>query len=554
MEFNLADLFDSVVDTVPDREALVCGDRRLTYRELDESVNRVAHGLGSLGIGVGDHVGCYLHNSIEHILVMFACYKLRAVPVNVNYRYVADELGLILQDADLVALCFDRSLGAEVAASARPDCLRWLLEVDDASDLAQSSGVQIPGAQPFEALLGSASSVRDFPARSGDDHYVLYTGGTTGLPKGVVWRHEDIFFAAVGGGNPGGPPIERPEELREKIVANPNQRLTPFLAAGDPGPGEFVTMSLGPLVHASGQWGAFGTLLGGGRLVLYPDRHMDMARVLALVARERIGMLTLVGDASARPLLEAVEADEGVHDTSSLVLLGSGGSILSGDVKDRLLVALPSVQAVLEAIGSSESPAQAVALATRDTPAAASLTFAPKAETMVVDDSLTPIAPGSGVAGRLATTGRVPLRYHNDPERSARTFVEIDGRRWSLPGDMATVDADGTIHLLGRGSMCINTGGEKVYPEEVEAVLKTHPLVADAVIVGVRDERWGERVVAVVAPMTTGDEPDLADVDAHCRGQLAGYKVPRALCVVDEVRRTPAGKPDYRWAREVADS
>jgi acyl-CoA synthetase (AMP-forming)/AMP-acid ligase II len=208
------------------------------------------------------------------------------------------------------------------------------------------------------------------------------------------------------------------------------------------------------------------------------------------------------------------------------------------------------VQAILEAIGSSESPAQAIALATRERPAAASLTFAPKPDTMVVDDALTPIAPGSGEVGRLATTGRVPIGYHNDPERSSRTFVEIDGRRWALPGDMARVDADGTIHLLGRGSMCINTGGEKVYPEEVEAVLKAHPKVADAVVVGAQDDRWGERVVAVVAPMTPGDAPALDDIGAHCREHLAAYKVPRDLCVVDEVRRTPAGKPDYRWAQE----
>lgn len=549
MEFNLADLFESVVDTVPDREAVVCGDRRLTYRELDESSNQLAHGLAALEVGAGDHVGCYLHNSIEHVEVMLACYKLRAVPVNVNYRYVADELGLVLRDADLVAMCFDRSLASEVAAAVRPDRLRWLLEVDDGTQASIARD-----ARPIDGVRAAGSPARDFAPRSGDDHYVLYTGGTTGLPKGVVWRQEDIFFAAVGGGNPGGPPIERPDELSDRILANPNQRLAPFLAPDDPGPGEFVTMSLGPLVHASGQWGAFGTLLGGGRLVLYPERHMDMALVLELVERERIGMLTLVGDASARPLLDAIDADCRERDTSSLLLLGSGGSILSGDVKDRLLAALPSVQAILEAIGSSESPAQAVALATRDTPAGASLTFAPKAETMVVDDTLRPVAPGSGEAGRLATTGRVPVGYHNDPERSARTFIEIDGRRWALPGDMATVDADGTIHLLGRGSMCINTGGEKVYPEEVEAVLKTHPQVADAVVVGVRDDRWGERVVAVVAPIASGDELGLDDVDSHCRGRLAGYKVPRAVCVVDEVRRTPAGKPDYRWAREIAEA
>jgi acyl-CoA synthetase (AMP-forming)/AMP-acid ligase II len=546
MEFNLADLFESVVDTVADREALVCGEQRFTYRELDERSNQVAHGLAALGVADGDHVGCYLHNSVEHVELMLACYKLRAVPVNVNYRYVSEELGLVVRDADLVALCFDRSLGPEVVAAPRSERVRWLVEVDDGTAASAAS----VDALPFDGLRADRSTIRDFAPRSGDDHYVLYTGGTTGLPKGVVWRHNDIFFAAVGGGNPGGPPIAAPEELRERIVENPNQRLAPFLAPGDPGPREFVTMSLGPLVHASGQWGAFGTLLGGGRLVLYPDRHMDMMRVLELVERERIGMLTLVGDASARPLLDALEADDGRHDTSSLVLLGSGGSILSGDVKDRLLAALPSVQAILEAIGSSESPAQAVAIATRAGPAPASLTFAPKPETMVVDDELRAIAPGSGQVGRLATTGRVPIGYHNDPARSARTFVEIDGQRWALPGDMATVDADGTIHLLGRGSMCINTGGEKVYPEEVEAVLKAHPKVADAVVVGARDERWGERVVAIVSLRTPGDAPSPADIDAHSRSHLAGYKVPRELCVVDEVQRTPAGKPDYRWAQE----
>jgi acyl-CoA synthetase (AMP-forming)/AMP-acid ligase II len=544
MEFQLADLFESVVDAVPDREAVVCGSRRLTYRELDRSSNRLAHALADLGVGAGDHVGCYLHNSIEYVEAMLACFKLRAVPINVNYRYVTEELQLVLRDAGVVALCYDRSLGPHVAAIQRPASLRHLLEVDDGSTAGR-----VDDAAMFTDLRDAHSPTRDFGPRSADDHYVLYTGGTTGLPKGVVWRHEDIFFAAIGGGNPGGPPIERPDELAEKVVANPNQRLAPFLAPGEAGPGEFVTISLGPLVHASGQWGAFGTLLGGGRLVLYGERHMDMVRVLDLVAQERIGMLTLVGDASARPLLEATEQDGGAHDTSSLLLLGSGGSILSGDVKDGLMAALPSVRAILEAIGSSESPAQAIALVTRDAPATASLTFAPKAETMVVDDDLRPIPPGTGQAGRLATTGRVPLGYHNDPDRSARTFVEIDGTRWALPGDMAIADADGTIHLLGRGSMCINTGGEKVYPEEVEAVLKTHPMISDAIVVGVPDERWGERVVAVVSP-TAGSDPDLAAIDAHCHEHLAGYKVPRLLCVVDAVERTPAGKPDYRWAKE----
>jgi acyl-CoA synthetase (AMP-forming)/AMP-acid ligase II len=233
--------------------------------------------------------------------------------------------------------------------------------------------------------------------------------------------------------------------------------------------------------------------------------------------------------------------------------LGSGGSILSGDAKDALMAELPTVLAIVEGIGSSESPAQAVALTTRTAAAAPtpSLTFAAKAETMVVDDDLRPVARGSGVVGRLATRGRVPLGYYKDANRSARTFVEIDGERWSLPGDMATIDADGTVHLLGRGSLCINTGGEKVYPEEVEAVLKAHPLVRDAVVVGAPDPQWGERVCAVVA----GD-PDLqlSEVQEHCRAHLAGYKIPRALEVVDDVPRGPAGKPDYAWARAVIGS
>ncbi len=251
------------------------------------------------------------------------------------------------------------------------------------------------------------------------------------------------------------------------------------------------------------------------------------------------------------PLLAALAAEPKRWDTSSLRLLGSGGSILSGDAKDALMAALPSVLAIVEGIGSSESPAQAVALTTRagNASASASLTFAAKAETMVVDDDLRPVPPGTGVVGRLATRGRVPLGYYKDPARSARTFVEIDGARWSLPGDMATIDADGTVHLLGRGSMCINTGGEKVYPEEVEAVLKGHDAVADAVVIGVPDSQWGERVVAIVAPQRVGEPPALELVQQHCRAHLAGYKLPRALHIVDEVVRTPAGKPDYAWAR-----
>jgi acyl-CoA synthetase (AMP-forming)/AMP-acid ligase II len=538
MEFNIADLFECVTDAVPTREAVVCGADRRTYAELDERATRLAHSMRAAGIGVGDHVGLYLRNSVAHLEAMLACYKARAVPINVNYRYVADELRYIRDDADLVALFHDDDTAAHVDAIRSP-ALKLIV---------------VAGSPDYEELLRSGSSARDLGPRSPDDRYVLYTGGTTGRPKGVVWRQEDMFFGGLGSGNPGGPPITAPEQIAASVVDNPAQRLRPFLPPDDAGVEQFVSLALGPLMHASGQWSALGTLLGGGKVVLYGEAHVDMDRVLDLLERERVNACNLVGDASARPMLATLTAEPDRWDLSALRLLGSGGSIMSGEVKDGLMAALPSVLAIVEGIGSSESPAQAVALTTRSGAPSASLTFAAKAETIVLDDDLRPVPPGSGVVGRLATRGRVPIGYYKDPERSARAFVEIDGVRWSLPGDMATIDADGTVHLLGRGSLCINTGGEKVYPEEVEAVLKVHPEIADAVVLGAPDERFGQRVVAIVAPAADHASPDLETLQSHCREQLAGYKVPRALHVVSEIVRTPAGKADYEWARTVIDA
>ena len=488
--------------------------------------------MRAAGVEIGDHVGLYLRNSPAHLEVMLACLKARAVPVNVNYRYVADELRSLCDDADLVALFHDADTSQHV----------------DAVRSATLSLVVVAGSDGYEQLLQSGSSIRDPGPRSPDDRYVLYTGGTTGRPKGVVWRQEDIFFGGLGGGNPGGPPITAPEQIAASVLDNPAQRLRPFLPPGDTSVRQFVSLALGPLIHASGQWSALGTLLGGGKVVLYAEPHVDMELVLDLIEREGVNVCNLVGDASARPMLEALDAQPARWDLSSLRLLGSGGSIMSGEVKDGLMAAVPSVIAIVEGIGSSESPAQAVAVTTRGDAPSASLTFAAKAETIVVDDELRPVAPGSGAVGRLATRGRVPLGYYKDSERSARTFVEMDGARWSLPGDMATIDLDGTVHLLGRGSLCINTGGEKVYPEEVEAVLKVHSGVADAVVLGAPDVRFGERVVAIVAPSGAA-APDLETLQAHCRAHLAGYKVPRALHVVPEIVRTPTGKADYTWAR-----
>ena len=476
----------------------------MTYRELDERTTRLAHGLSDLGVRVGDHVGLLMHDRAEHVEAMLACYKLRAVPINVNWRYTGDELTYLFEDAGLGALVCEPELRPEHA----PDVI---IETGDR----------------YERLVRDSSPARDFGPRSRDDRYILYTGGTTGMPKGVVWRHGDITTA---------------------VIRDPAARLAPHLPPGAEAPDQIVQLSLGPLMHASGQWSALGALCHGGKVILFAEQHVDLGRVLQLVERERIVSLNIVGDVHAVPLLKELRAER--YDTSSLCLLGSGGAMLSSQSKQQLLERIPSLLAISEAIGSSEAPVEAASVATRDG-APPSLTFAARPETAVFNDDLCPVVPGSGEVGRVAVRGPVPLGYHNDPEKSARTFVTVNGVRWSLPGDMATVEADGTIRLLGRGALCINSGGEKVYPEEVEAVLKTHPDVADALVIGRPHPRLGEQVVAVVQPTDGRRLPSLEALQAHCRGHLAGYKVPRAVHAVGRVERSPSGKPDYRWARAV---
>ncbi|MDQ1511302.1 MAG: 3-oxocholest-4-en-26-oate---CoA ligase, partial [Actinomycetota bacterium] len=378
MEFNIADLLECVADAVPTREAVVCNDERRTYAQLDERATRLAHAMRAAGVAIGDHIGLYLRNSVAHLEAMLACYKARAVPINVNYRYVADELNYLCDDADLVALFHDADTAEHVDAVRSPT-----LKL-----------VVVAGSPEYEALVHKGSPARDLGPRSPDDRYVLYTGGTTGRPKGVVWRQEDMFFGGLGSGNPGGPPITAPEQIAASVLDNPAQRLRAFLPPGDR-VDQFVSLALGPLMHASGQWSALGTLLGGGKVVLYGEPHVHMDRVLDLLELERVNACNLVGDASARPMLDALTAQPERWDLSSLRLLGSGGSIMSGAVKDGLMAALPSVLAIVEGIGSSESPAQAVALTTRSGAPSASLTFAAKAETIVVDDDLRRVPAGS---------------------------------------------------------------------------------------------------------------------------------------------------------------
>ena len=530
--YNLADLFELVAAEVPDAEAVVAGARRLTYAELDARADRLAAHLWSRGVGVGDFVGVQLTNGTEYLETMLACCKIRAVAVNVNYRYVDAELRHLYSDAGLVGLVHHRSFGDEVAAAL--DSMaerRVLLEVDD-----EGRPPLVDGAERYESVLdASAAAPAPSPAvqgRSGDDLYCVYTGGTTGLPKGVLWRHEDIFFAAMGGGDPthSGQVIRQPGELAQRVVR----------------PG-LVALATPPLMHASAHWLAFSTFFGGGTLVLIPGGHLDPAEALRLVEDERVNILVIVGDTMAGPLLDELEARrrlDDAPDTSTLMALGSGGALLSPATKRRLGVALPDVM-VVDAFGSSETGQLGGSQSAADPFGSPRLHV--DGRTAVLDERGRPVAGGSGEVGRLARGGHVPLRYHGDPDKTAETFIEVDGVRWALPGDLATVEADGTIVVLGRASQCINTGGEKVYPEEVEAALKDHPGVADAVVVGAADERWGQHVAAVVAPRP-GAAPTLDELRGHLDGRLAHYKWPRQLVLVDAVERSPSGKADYRWA------
>ena len=525
MEFNLADLWERVADTVPHHEALVHHTRRFTYAETDERATRLAHALASRGIGRGDHVALYLYNGVEYLEGMLAAFKLRAVPVNVNYRYVAEELRYLLADADAKAVVFHRQFEPKLAAIRdRLPMLDTFIIVDD-DDAATDS---LFDALEYEDALAGASPQRDFASRSGDDLYVLYTGGTTGMPKGVMWRHEDLFFGAMGGAGGIGPAVTTPEAIADRC-RQPRTRCVPAC----------------PFMHGTAHWMAFGALFTGGTVIIPAEHGLDPAALWQLVAREDVNFLVIVGDAFARPLLDALPPDV---ELPSLRVLLSGGAILSPTVKRALVDRLPAVL-VVDGYGASETggQGQSVVAAGSDIPAATR--FAVGEDTQVLDDELRPVRPG--VVGRLARRGHIPLGYYKDANKTAATFPVVDGVRWSVPGDHAVVDQHGTITLLGRGSVSINTGGEKVYPEEVEAVLKAHDGVFDAVVVGVPDERWGERVVAVVQPRA-GAAPSLEALQEHARTYLAGYKVPRDVVVVDAIERSPAGKPDYRWARVAA--
>jgi acyl-CoA synthetase (AMP-forming)/AMP-acid ligase II len=505
---------------------MVCGARRLTFAQADERANRLAHHLRRQGIAAGDHVALYLYNGTEYLEAMLAAFKLRAVPINVNYRYGDEELRYLLADSDARAVVYHRELAPHLGV-VRDELplVRSFIEVDDASDAPS-----LAGSTEYEPSLASAPPARDFPPRSPDDLYILYTGGTTGMPKGVMWRAEDAFFGAFGGGNLGDTPISAPEEIVHHLDLR--RRVLPVC----------------PFMHGTAHWMAFATLYGGGTVVITPGHHFDPVVTWRLVESERVTFLVLVGDAFARPLVETYDELDPPPDVSQLTVALSGGAVLSPAVKRAWVDRLPGTL-LIDGFGASETGGQGQSVAAPGGTIEASATFHVNDETTVVDDHLRPVE--AGVIGKLARRGRVPLGYYKDPERTAVTFPVIDGVRWAVPGDHARIEGDGTITVLGRGSVSINTGGEKVYPEEVESVLKSHPSVFDAVVVGVPDERWGEHVTAVVQPRAD-TVPTLDELGAHVRAHLAPYKAPRDLVLVDAILRSPSGKPDYPWARATA--
>ncbi|WP_105968057.1 acyl-CoA synthetase [Streptomyces geranii] len=534
MEYNLADLFESVVDVVPDRAALkyldhpgTGAERPLTYAELDAAANRIAHHLIDSGIRPGEHVGLHLYNGIEYLQTVLGCLKARIVPVNVNYRYVEEELVYLYRDADLVALVFDAEFTERVAAARpRATALRHLIRVGEpAPDAPELDAVD------FTAAEAAGSPGRGFPERSGDDQFIIYTGGTTGMPKGVMWRQEDLFFSGLGGGAPTGEPVKSPQELAERV------------AAGGDGITFFPTP---PLMHGTSTLTAFIAFNFGQRVVIH--RKFVPEEVLRTIEREKVTSVSLVGDAMLRPLIDALNGPMKGTDCSSMFSVSSSGAIMSETVRAQFQALVPNVM-LLNNFGSSESGFNGTA--TEDSGPERGFRIRVNARTQVVDPAThEPVPPGE--VGRIAQRGHVPLGYYNDPRKTAETFYEKDGERWALLGDMATVDEEGVVVVLGRGSQCINTGGEKVYPEEVEQALKSHPDVYDALVAGVPDVTWGNHVAAVVQLREGATRPSLTDVQLHCRTHLAGYKIPRQLVIAEAIQRSPSGKADYRWAREVA--
>lgn len=534
METHFATIWEAIADAVPEHDALVQGDRRVSWQEYEENSARLAQAFLDAGLGKDSKVGMFMYNCPEYVETQFAALKIRAIPVNVNYRYLDDELWYLLDNADAEAVVFHTSLGDRIGRIRdRLPKLKLAIQVDD--------GGQLLADDPLYPDVIATNEPADRIERAYDDTYMFYTGGTTGMPKGVMYEighFADQFVQQMPmflGLDPIASAADIPASARKLV---------------DEGRA-MVAMSGPPLMHGTGCWlGQMAPHLFGATAVLSASRNFDADDILRTVSREKVNLLVIVGDAFARPMQRRLEelAEEGSElDLSSLVIMLSSGAMWSTEVKNGLLEHIPHAMLV-DALGSTEG-----AMATNITTAAASTEtakFTAQPSTKVFDENDREIEPGTGQMGLVATSGIVPVGYYKDTEKSDRTFRVIDGVRWSFPGDWAMVEADGTINLLGRGSQCINTGGEKVFPEEVEEAVKVNDGVADCLIFGLPDERFGERVVGVVSLEADGSATS-EDLRTDTRNRLSAYKLPKELVIVPEIPRAPNGKADYPRAKEL---
>jgi acyl-CoA synthetase (AMP-forming)/AMP-acid ligase II len=539
-EFNLAEVHEAIAAAYPDRECLVHGDRRLSWSDLTARSRRLANYLRSRGLGEvvdrsrlepwesgQDHIALFLYNCVEYLEGMLGAFKARIVPFNVNYRYVAEELAYVFRDARPRAIVYNGAFASQVAA-----VLEHVPEVDVLVRVDDGSGDDLlPGAVDYEEALASASPEPVDAEWSPDDVYMLYTGGTTGMPKGVLWRQGDLFVAAMSGKTRSG-------EFHsiDEVVARASK-------------GGYRLLPLPPLMHGASQWMSFTAFHVGGSVVLPTEvRRFDPADAWATVERERATVVSVVGDAFARPLLDAL--DQHSYDLSSLRTFASSGARLSSSVKEELLARVPTMT-ILDAVGSSESGIVGdKSIKAKTEIAADEFVLAPNAA-VLSEDRRRVLEPGSPELGWLANSGRVPLGYLGDAAKTKLTFPSIDGVRYTVPGDRVVLQADGSMDFRGRDSVTVNSGGEKIFVEEVEHAIANHAGVADVVVCGRPSERWGEEVVALVQLRSEG-AATAEDLLSTCAQHLARYKLPKEILWVDHVQRSPSGKADYAWAKRVA--
>jgi acyl-CoA synthetase (AMP-forming)/AMP-acid ligase II len=538
MTMNLGNMWEAVADALGDAAAQIHGERRESYREFEHRAARLASALRAEGIRPGAKVAMYVYNAPEYLETCFAAFKLGAVPVNVNYRYLADELHYLLDNADAEALIYHGALSERVqTVRERLPKLRTLIQVKttEADEIAL-----LAGAHSYEDLLAAHAPAERRP-RSADELVFLYTGGTTGLPKGVMWRHGDLFTVFSQGYQALG---EVPTDLAAVAAAAKRMR-----ELGVSGP----CVAAAPLMHGMAWFTSMGRLMTGSTVVSLTKRSFDPHELWQLVERHRVMMVVIVGDAFARPMVRALEEAEAAgkaYDISSLMVIVSGGVMWTAAYKQAFLDR--GVPMLIDGLGSSEATGIGMMMTSAGSdPTTAKFQLNPSTKVFAEDGH--EVQPGSGEVGLLAVgqTSGIPLGYYKDEGKTAATFKVIDGVRYSIPGDWARIEADGSITLLGRGSVCINTGGEKVFPEEVEEAIKLHPTVEDCTVVGVPDAEWGEIIVAVVST-TSSAALDAAALIGAARARLAAFKAPKHIVFVERVVRSPAGKADYRWAKDTA--